>query len=89
MAHVDLAGCDLGRAAERAPAGSCRRPAISVTPGVSSLSLRADHRLARQVEVPGVGDDGAAHDLVDMLALQGRSSVDEAVQAPPSSCRDW
>ena len=41
-----------------------------VMPGVRRRELGAEHRLARQVPVLGVGDDGAADHLVDVHALQ-------------------
>ena len=49
-----------------------------VMPGVVG-ERAADHRLAREVPVLGVGDHGAADDLVDMRAMQ-REPVDQAVE---------
>ena len=53
------------------PMAACRlvpQACCMVMPGVVRRELGAEHRLARQVPVPGVGDDGAAHRLVDVHA---------------------
>ena len=85
-AAVDLTGGDLGAKAERA----LQARAASLHHGDAGRGWReraADHRFARKVPVLGVGDHGAADDLIDMRAMQ-REPVDQSAERR-SACRDW
>ena len=77
-AAVDLTGGDLGAKAERAlqarAAGLHHGDA-----GRGWAERAADHRFARKVPVLGVGDHGAADDLIDMRAMQ-REPVDQSAE---------
>ncbi len=76
--HLDLPRRDFRRAAER------RLQARAASLGQRNArrvlaELRADDGLARQIEILGVGDDGAAHHFVDVLALKA-IFLDKGVQ---------